>query len=93
MTLSIGKYCAAAFSAARGVDTLVMAIPRCAVVTDVFGRERGLSEAAADGHSHSGLVERLNVVDATPTGAAGRGPFSDVRHSMNVAVLVGVEDQ
>jgi hypothetical protein len=44
MTLSIGKYCAGTGSGVRGADDLVMAIPGCAVVTDVFGRERGLSE-------------------------------------------------
>jgi hypothetical protein len=78
MTLSIGKYCAGAFFGVRGVDALVMAIPGCAVVTDVPGRERGSVEAAADSHSHSGLVARPNVVDATPTRAA-------VRCSMDVA--------
>jgi hypothetical protein len=41
MTLSIGKYCAGAGFGFRGVAALVMAIPGCAVVTDVYGRERG----------------------------------------------------
>ena len=44
MTLSIGKYCAGAGFGVRGVAALVMAIPGCAVFTDVFGRERKLSE-------------------------------------------------
>jgi hypothetical protein len=68
MTLSIGKYCAGAFFGVRGVAALVMAIPGCAVVTDVSGRERGSVEAAADSHSHSGLVELPNIVDATRCG-------------------------
>jgi hypothetical protein len=41
MTLSIGKYCAGAGFGFRGVAALIMAIPGCAVVTDVFGHERG----------------------------------------------------
>jgi hypothetical protein len=44
MTLSIGKYCAGSGLGVRGVEALVMAIPGCAVVTDMSGRERGLSE-------------------------------------------------
>jgi len=44
MTLSIGKYCAGACFGFRGVAALVMAVPGCAVVTGVSGRERELSE-------------------------------------------------
>jgi hypothetical protein len=44
MTLSIGKYCVTGFFGVCGAGALAMAIPGGAVVTDVFGRERGLSE-------------------------------------------------
>ena len=44
MTLSIGKYCVGAGFGIRGVGAAVMVVPRRAVVTDVFGRERGLDE-------------------------------------------------
>jgi hypothetical protein len=44
MTLSIGKYCSGAGFGVRAVDALVIAVPRFAVVTDVPGHERELSE-------------------------------------------------
>jgi len=44
MTLSIGKYCAGAGFGIRGMAAVVMVVPRRAVVTDLFGRERGLNE-------------------------------------------------
>ena len=44
MTLSIGKYCAGASFGVSGEAAVVMVIPGCAVVTDVFGRERLLGE-------------------------------------------------
>ena len=40
MTLPIGKYCAGAGFGVSGEAAVVMVIPGCAVVTDVFGRER-----------------------------------------------------
>ena len=47
MTLSIGKYCAGAGFGVSGEAAVVMVIPGCAVVTDVFGRERLLGKDIA----------------------------------------------
>ncbi len=44
MTLSIGKYCAGAVFGVRGIGAVVTVVPRRAVVTDLFGRERVLGE-------------------------------------------------
>jgi len=50
--------------------------------------------AAADSHSHSGLVERPNIVDATPTGVASCCPFlwHPVLMDVAVPVVAGVDD-
>jgi len=47
MTLSIGKYCAGAGFGVSGEAAVGMVIPGCAVVTDVFGRERLLGKDIA----------------------------------------------
>jgi len=44
MTLAIGKYSAGAGFGVPAAAGMVMVIPGGAVVTDVFGRERGLCE-------------------------------------------------
>src|ERR1700722_14046766 len=65
-TLSIGKYCAGSGFGAPGTGGAVMVIPEYAVVTGGFGTSNCPMRAAADSHSHSGLVERPNILDATP---------------------------
>ena len=67
MTLSMGKYCAETGFGVCGVAAVVMVIPGCAVFTGAFGTS-DCSEAAADSHSHPGLVELPNVVDVTRCG-------------------------
>lgn len=83
MTLVIGKYCAGAGFGVRGVAAVFMAIPGCwsperSVVSE------GSVRAAADSHPHSGLVERLNIVDAAPRrcglGCRGLSRRRTVRH-------------
>ena len=44
MTLAIGKYCAGAGFGVPRVRGVVMVIPGGTVVTEAFGRERGLYE-------------------------------------------------
>jgi len=45
---------------------VVIMVPGGAVVTDVFGRVRGLYDRLRRSHSHTGLVVLSNGVDATP---------------------------
>jgi hypothetical protein len=64
-------------------------IPEYAFVTGGFGTSDCSMRAAADSHSHSGLVERPNILDATPPRVwpAATG-FCNVRCSMDLEVLL-----